>query len=315
MRNLIYITLIILFSIELGISQPLDESRAPQKTQELLNDLRKEIQEKGYSFKVAYNPAHGYKLEQLCGLRETKDWWQIAKQKNISLMKPGVLKSIGEGMGLPASWDWRENNGVTSIKDQEACGSCWAFSTNASFESLLLIKQNLNSDLSEQYLVSCNPAGWGCNGGWWAHQMLVDSGAVLEQDFPYEATDLPCNGPYDHFAKPAGWSYLDGDNKVPEVEKIKQAIYQYGPVSAGVYVGTAFQSYDSLVFDQDESPGSFFSCGPSAQVNHAILLVGWDDSKQAWILKNSWGEGWGEKGYMWIKYGTSNVGYAAVIVF
>ena len=58
--------------------------------------------------------------------------------------------------------------------------------------SHLLIKQSLTTDLSEQYLVSCNTEGWGCSGGWWAHDMLVSPGAVIEADFPYVASDVPC---------------------------------------------------------------------------------------------------------------------------
>jgi cathepsin L len=100
------------------------------------------------------------------------------------------------------------------------------------------------------------------------------------------------------------------------VDKIKQAIQTYGPVAAAVYVGSYFQSYTGGVFDKNESSnGGFCGCSAPSQVNHAIVLIGWDDSKQAWLLRNSWGPGWGESGYMWIKYGASQVGYAAVIAY
>ena len=87
---------------------------------------------------------------------------------------------------------------------------------------------------------------------------------------------------------------------------IKNAIYTYGAVAAAVYVGTPFQYYTSGVFNdcrrRPKSP------------NHAIQLVGWDDAKGAWLMKNSWGTGWGENGFMWIAYGCDNVGYAAAYV-
>lgn len=319
MRSLsILIVIILIFWINIGLSQELDETQAPQKVQQLLQDLRQEIQDKGYSFTVGFNPALNYDLSQLCGLKEPANWWQKAKDLNISKLRPGMLRALEEEeVMLPAQWDWRDQNGVTSVRDQEACGSCWAFGTIASFESLLLIKQNLLTDLSEQFLVSCNEQGWGCNGGWWAHDMLVDPGAVEEEDFPYVAEDVPCNGPYEYTYQLDGWAYVDGEDKVPGDEKIKQAIYDYGPVCAAVYVGSAFQSYTGGVFNKDETPqdGIFSCCAPTAKVNHAIFLVGWNDDKQAWILKNSWGTGWGENGYMLIKYGISNVGYAAVIVY
>ena len=108
---------------------------------------------------------------------------------------------------------------------------------------------------------------------------------------------------------------MTNSSSVPSVTAIKQAIATYGPISAAVCVGSQFQSYTGGVFSTDESA----SCGTS-KVNHAIVLVGWDDNQGTWILRNSWGTWWGElaggttgseKGYMRIKYGISNVGYAA----
>jgi C1A family cysteine protease len=296
--------------------QELDETRAPQEVKTMLQDMREEIKVQNLSFTVGYNPALNYSISELCGLVEPVDWFAQAKEMSISTREPRILKSLETEVGLPVQWDWRADNGVTPVRDQRNCGSCWAFGTIASFESLLLIKDSISTDLSEQHLVSCNTSGWGCNGGWWAHDMLVDPGAVLEVDFPYEAADIPCGGPYNYPYKLEGWAYVDGDNKVPTVDKIKEAIYAYGPVCAAVYVGTYFQSYTGDVFDKNEAP-SGCGCAPPAQVNHAITLVGWDDNKDggAWILKNSWGDGWGESGYMWIKYGISNVGYASVIVY
>lgn len=311
----IMVTLVLLLTMSLG--QQMDETLAPQEVKDRLQKLRQEITEKEYSFTVGYNPAMTYTLDQLCGLMEPKDWWKTAKDLSLSVKKPQILGVVEEEVGLPAKWDWRDHNGVTDVRDQGGCGSCWAFGTVASFESLLLIKQSLATDLSEQYLVSCNTEGWGCGGGWWAHDMLVSPGAVLEADFPYVASDAPCGGPYNYPYQLSGWAYVDGDDKVPGVDKIKQAVYDYGPVCAAVYVGSAFQAYTGGVFDKDETPGGGFlsCCAPPSQVNHAIFIVGWDDSKGAWVLKNSWGTGWGENGFMWIKYGISNVGFAAVAAF
>jgi len=317
MRLKFVLAVFVLLSLTFNVSgQKLDESLAPQKVKDMLQELREEIQAKKYSFTVGYNPAHTYTIAQLCGLKEAKNWWSVATKKNISILKPMKLEAVMETVGLAEEWDWREHNGVTGIRDQGSCGSCWAFGTIGPFESLLLIKQDTTVDLSEQHLVSCNEEGYGCNGGWWALDMLIDPGAVLEEDFPYVASDVPCGGPYDYPFKLSDWAYVDGEDRVPTVDKIKEAIFNYGPVCAAVYVGNAFQAYTGGVFDKDEVPSNgIFSCIPVSPVNHAIVLVGWDDTKEAWILKNSWGEGWGEDGFMYIKYGTSNVGYAAAIVF
>ena len=313
--------LVFIFILTLSVNafgQVFNEDNAPPKVKATLEKLRNEINKHGLSFDVGYNYAHQYTIDQLCGLRETSNWWSKASEINIQSIKPEKLQMRIEAadIGLPQVWDWRENNGVTSIKDQKNCGSCWAFSAIASFESNLLIEQNIIVDLSEQQLISCNPWGWGCNGGWWPHDMLVDPGAVLESESPYKAQDLPCANSYNYVHQLQGWAYIDGENKVASTAKIKEAVYNNGPVSASVYVGQAFQSYTGGVFNKDEAPQkSFLSCSEPAKVNHAILIVGWDDSKGAWIIKNSWSKFWGIEGYMYIKYGVSNVGYAAVVVY
>ena len=317
MRLKFVFAVIFVLSLIVSVSaQQLDETLAPQKVQAQLQKIREEIKAENLSFSVGYNPALNYTIDQLCGLRVSRDWWKIAKDKNIFAVKPQGIRA--EAVAVPEKWDWREHNGVTDIRDQGGCGSCWAFGAAASFESFLLIKQDTLVDLSEQYLVSCNTYGWGCNGGWWPQDMFVDPGAVLEEDFPYVASDVACGGPYDYPFKLSGWAYVDGEDKVPATDKIKEAVYNYGPVCVAVYVGTAFQAYTGGVFNKDEaSNGGLFSCcgSEAGQVNHAIMIVGWDDSKGAWIIKNSWGTGWGESGYMYIQYGVSDVGFSAVVVF
>ena len=212
---------------------------------------------------------------------------------------------------LPSAYNWCDLGGCTPVRDQGNCGSCWAFGTVGPLESAILIKDGVSRDLAEQYLVSCNTDGWGCNGGWWAHDYHEwkyptsepGPGAVSEANFPYTATDAPCNSPYTHNEKIADWVYITNDSSVPSTDAIKQAILDHGPVSAGVCVNTAFQAYTGGVFKP-----SFSIC---FSINHAIVLVGWDDSKGAWRLRNSWGQNWGEDGYMWIAYGKNYVGYAA----
>ncbi|MBN1482443.1 hypothetical protein EH223_10420 [candidate division KSB1 bacterium] len=295
--------------------QQSDDSIVPQKVEAQLQKLEQEIEKKQYSFTVGYNSAHAYQLSELCGLRVPEDWLSTAKANNIQLVQPQMLRA--EAVTIPAQWDWREQDGVTAIRDQKSCGSCWAFATLGSFESLLKIKQDTTVDLSEQHLVSCNQWNWGCNGGFWAHDMLINPGAVLEADFSYVAADVACGGPYTYPFKLNGWSYVDGQSEIPGVQAIKEAIYNYGPVCTAVYVGTAFQSYTSGVFDKEEAKsGGFLNCGGQTKSpNHGVMLVGWDDTKNAWILKNSWGTGWGENGYMLIKYETSLIGYAAAVSF
>jgi hypothetical protein len=130
---------------------------------------------------------------------------------------------------------------------------------------------------------------------------------VPETAFPYVAADVACNGPYPHSYWIDNWAFIGGGVGLPTVDEIKSAIMNYGPVSAGVYVNSAFQAYTGGVFNNTDNK----------DINHAVVLVGWDDSLGAggaWILRNSWGSGWGESGYMRIQYGCSQVGYAANFV-
>ncbi len=320
MRRIVWVLIALLCVSGTLSAQQLNQAQVEARLQR----LQAELATGRYSFTVGFNPAVNYSLKQLCGLREPPDWRKTARQQSLATQRPAALRAPEEPAALPAAWDWRQHSGVSPVRDQGGCGSCWAFATVASLESVLLMKQGLLTDLSEQHLVSWNSNGWGCNGGWWAHDMLVTPGAVLEVDFPYVARDAPCGGPYNYPYRLAGWAYVAGDDAIPDLAALKQAIYQYGPVCAAVYVGPFFQAYTGGVFDKDEAPkGGLLSCCPSpARVNHAIFIIGWDDARGAWLLKNSWGPGWGdtcgygaEKAYMWIKYGISNVGYAAAVAW
>lgn len=116
----------------------------------------------------------------------------------------GELNAISQTVSatLPSSFDWRTvaGAGLTPIRNQGSCGSCWAFSTVGALESALMVKMSSSSDFSEQFLVSCNNNNWSCNGGWFAHdyhkttlgKLQTTAGAVLETDMPYTATNGAC---------------------------------------------------------------------------------------------------------------------------
>ncbi len=267
----------------------------------------KDIANKEWTNTSEENLAKKYSIDELCGLVEPDDWYVNAK-----------FDACTPRGDLPESFDWREEvtGGLPSIKNQGSCGSCWAFGTIAPIECNIKIKDGVEVDLSEQWLVSCNQDGYSCSGGWWCHDYFMengktdlcgDSGAVLEEDFPYTATNAPCNCPYPHEYFIEDWAYVGNPNGVATVDQIKQAIYDYGPVSVAVCVNSAFSGYTGGVFS-----------GPTChEINHAVALVGWDDNQGSngiWFLRNSWGAGWGEGGYMRIEYGVCDVGYRTVRV-
>ncbi len=228
-------------------------------------------------------------------------------------------KSETAAAGLPAHWDWREHNGVTPVKNQKQCGSCWAFGTTAALESKILIKTGVVRDYAEQYLVSCNQDGWSCSGGWWGHDyytnksMLTESGAGgrMEGDFPYVAINAPCNGPHTPYEQLEGWAYVDDipdtaaprKDHHPTVAQIKQKIFDYGPVGTCVDA-THWGSYKGGVWKESGSTST----------DHIVLITGWDDTEGCFYIKNSWGTSWGESGYMRLAYGTDLVGESSTYV-
>ncbi len=224
--------------------------------------------------------------------------------------QPGALTA------LPPAFNWCDHGGCTPVKDQQSCGGCWAFATVGPLESWIKLNDGVTRDLSEQYLVSCNMEGWGCNGGWWAHDYHQwkklpaepEAGAVYEADFPYMAANVACNPPHPHHEKIVAWAYVNPAVDIPSTAELKQAIYDHGPLAVAVCAGPLLSNYTGGVFAYDES----YYCGGG--VNHGVVLVGWDEALDVWYMKNSWGPGWGEGGYVRIAYGVSKIGYGATYV-
>ena len=228
--------------------------------------------------------------------------------------EPGPLGDQGTG-GTPSTFNWATSNNrlgqpmVTSVKQQGQCGSCWSFASVGIMESAIKIQgSGPDTNLSEQYLVSCNNDGWGCGGGWWAHDYHINKagqssnppGAVMESSMPYTESDSSCVNISSHPYLLSSW-HSAGDESLQSVSAIKAAIYNYGPVAAAVCASDSFMRYSGGVYTTQEC----------SSINHAIILTGWDDGTQSWVLKNSWGTGWGEGGYMRIRWGVNAVGNAA----
>lgn len=221
--------------------------------------------------------------------------------------------AISASLGLPTSFNYcTAHGGCPPVRDQGQCGACWAFATQGLLECRIKGEDGVSVDLSEQYLISCNDENYSCYGGWWAHEYNLDTkvygekeaGAPMESTMPYRAAKTACNPSHAKAYKISNWGYVCGNQYcTPTTAQIKQAIYEHGPVAAAVCVDYAFETYRGGVFK-----GSWLSCW---QVNHGVVLVGWDDSNSCWIMRNQWGSSWGESGYMRIGYGVNQIGYGA----
>jgi hypothetical protein len=211
---------------------------------------------------------------------------------------------------VAARYDWRVvlGDATPAVRSQGGCGACWAFATLAPLEFLLSNRTMLGGvDLSEQALVSCNHQGFSCAaGGWWAFdELLPPAGAVTEACMPYVGADRPC---VPRVCPPPlygqSWAYVAADEGLPSIAQLKAAIVAHGPVAVGVVAGGELFAYR----------GGTFTFDSSGSINHAVALVGWNDDPGEWIARNSWGTGWGERGYLRIVYGRSQIGDGAAYV-
>ncbi len=217
-------------------------------------------------------------------------------------------------LDIPSKFDLRTLGAVTPIKNQGNCGSCWAFGAISALETSILYNfgkctgyNSANLDLSEQYVLDCSNAG-NCIGGYFerTYDWQKNTSAQLESQFPYRAAQQSCTAQRITSLKVETWEYINSIGNVAEVastDAIKKAIVLHGGVLTSVKAGySAFYQYKGGVFETHSD----------LTMDHIVCIIGWDDSKQAWLIKNSWGTSWGESGYMWIKYGTSRIGsYAA----
>ncbi|WP_162615678.1 C1 family peptidase [Pseudanabaena sp. ABRG5-3] len=205
------------------------------------------------------------------------------------------------------------NSFLPSIRDQGSCGSCWAFASGGMVDMNYRIRHQRSANVAEQELIDCaggllNSTIDGCAGFYVESVMLhlqLD-GVASESRYPYQARDTGrCRNPnYSYKISTWGWAGFGYAN----VKQIKDALCRYGPVATTLEATDKFQLYTGGVF-QEKTRRSY---GLIPSINHAVVIVGWDDNKGAWLIRNSWGRGWGENGYAWVKYDHNGIGWDTV---
>jgi len=274
-----------------------------------LSEIRKAIKEKGAKWEAGETSVSKLSPEErrkLCGaIREER------KLKGLRARgedPPDVSKLF--------PWDWRNRNGLnwtTPIRNQASCGSCVAFGTVGALEANIKIYANnhwLPLNLSEQHLFSCGRGPGGCAHGWStfaAMNYLKNYGTPDEACLPYTAVDdncdQTCSDWEDRARKTSDWGWIS-----PDVSSIKGYL-TLGPLPAYIDVYTDFFSYHGGIYEHVSG---------ELEGGHLITVVGWNNSEDCWICKNSWGSqntippgNWGEdtygvtgeKGWFRIKWG------------
>ncbi|KAK3912549.1 Putative cysteine proteinase [Frankliniella fusca] len=236
--------------------------------------------------------------EKYLGLR--KD----LRQENAIPMRMASIPNIE----LPTSFDWRDHNAVTPVKNQGACGSCWAFAVAGNLEGQNAIKHGKLVSLSEQELVDCDTLDDGCKGGLPenAYQALEKLGGIeTESEYPYEGVDDQC-----HFNRSEAIVQVTSSVNIStnEIDMAKWLV-KNGPIAIGINAN-AMQFYVGGV-----SHPFKFLCSPE-NLDHGVLIVGYGVHTTSirhkvlpyWLIKNSWGTFWGEKGYYRVYRGDSTCG-------
>ena len=231
------------------------------------------------------------------------------------IKKSGIIKSA------PSSFDWRSYNSAdwtTSVKNQGSCGACWAFSSVAVVETKANINLNdatYNPDISEQDVISNNNGDSSCDGGSEtdAFNYMKNPGVTRETCMPYTQsnTGTMCANGANEKLKISNYVKVSAS-----ANAIKDAIASQGPVVAYMVVcddfnsfsGSGIYSHSGDVFYDDSC---WWTDGEYDYLNwHSVTITGYNDASQYWIVKNSWGTGWGDNGYIKISYDQTITNYA-----
>uniref|UniRef100_A0A8C6TXV0 Dipeptidyl peptidase 1 n=1 Tax=Neogobius melanostomus TaxID=47308 RepID=A0A8C6TXV0_9GOBI len=224
---------------------------------------------------------------------------------------------------LPEHWDWRKVNGVnfvSPVRNQASCGSCYSFATMGMLEARIRILTNNTQTpiLSPQQIVSCSEYAQGCDGGfpYLIGKYVQDFGVVEESCFPYVAKDTPCGDTQKcRRTYAAQYNYVGGFYGGCSEVAMMLELVNNGPMAVAFEVYPDFMVYKEGIYHHT---GLTDTVNPFELTNHAVLLVGYGrchmTGQKYWIVKNSWGTGWGEEGYFRIRRGSNECSIESIAV-
>jgi len=210
-------------------------------------------------------------------------------------------------VAVPDTFDWVAKGKVTPVKNQEQCGSCWAFSATENIESVWMIAKDLTTatfaPLAPQQIVDCDTTDGGCNGGdtITAFQYVIKAGGMdTEASYPYRAINEACHfKPADVEAKISAYRYATTTRNEGEM---KAATAMVAPLSICVDA-ESWQFYTSGVMKSSQC---------ERNLDHCVQITGYNTATGTpyWEVRNSWGTEWGENGFIRLEYGTNTCGLA-----
>jgi len=216
---------------------------------------------------------------------------------NLRRNPHGPMHVAKEGEKLASELNWVTKGAVTPVKNQGNCGSCWSFSATGAMEGGRWVAGHGLTSLSEQQLVSCDTVDGGCNGGWMddAFNFALGNGGICsEESYPYTSGTTGKSGSCSSGCsavdntKPSGWTDVDGTKNG---EANLMSAINVSPVAVAIQANQiAFQTYKGGVLTG--------TCGD--RLDHGVLAVGYgtENGVDYWLVKNSWGDSWGEAGYI-----------------
>ncbi|KAI1902309.1 hypothetical protein AGOR_G00043440 [Albula goreensis] len=224
----------------------------------------------------------------LNGLRDSEE---LRRHSNLTF----TARTGGGGDPLPPSVDWRVKGMVSPIRNQGACGSCWAFSVAGALEGQMKRHTGKLVPLSPQNLLDCSVTygNHGCKGGYLSKTfkyIIGNKGIDSDSSYPYEYREGRCRYTVKNRA-----GYCLGYHILPRGNEkaLQNAVANVGPISVGINAMLpSFHNYRGGLYNEP-------LCS-SKTTNHAVLVVGYgtDKGQDYWLVKNSWGTGWGEKGFI-----------------